>query len=213
MSESRKSQHISEVLTITSYRQEMIEFNALLTDVITLFRTRVHRAGGHFSLIEIARQYLGVMSSMVWRLSVLTFEVGNTQAPELQVFKQNIVTLLNNITKVEVKIRDLVRAEKLWTQYYKGSVQIDKKDRPIPTKFELYWTTVVKNALDKIYHDTGNLIHTAISLGAIYKVRLSIMDDMRNQPVPYQPKYSSITEADESRQKSIKQAIGRSELE
>ena len=213
MSESRKSQHISQILNVESYHNEIVAFNEMFVDVITFFRAFLQREGGNYSLIELGRQYLGAMSSMVWRLSVLTFEVGQSQAPELIVFKQNVVTLLNNINKLETKIRELVRAEKTWKQYYKGSAALDTKGRPIPTKSEIYWTTIIKSGLDKIYYDTNNLLHTAISLGAIYKVRLSVIDDMRNQPAPYQPKFVSPTEADEKRQQTIQKAVGKGVIE
>lgn len=176
-----KSSFVEEILAIEDYSSDILRMNATFSDIKTLFRQQLPCASGTFSVMEIAREYLTVMSKMAWRLSVLCFEVGKSQIPELQVFKQNVTVLLNNINKLEVRLREMVLAEKLWTRRYRGTAS------PRTTDYEFYWTKALKSSLDKIYLQVNNLIHTAIGLGSVYKVRLSILDKQMQMPL-YEPK-------------------------
>lgn len=178
-----KSNYVQEILQIDNYRQEIATFNAIFSGVESLFRTKLPLKGGNYTLLEIAREYITIMSKMVWRLSALIFEVAKAQAPELVVFKQNVVTLLNNVNKTDSKIREISLVESLWKRKYRP---LASDDSP-PTDYEYYWSNVVKSTLDKIYSQTNNLIHTAISLGSIYKVRLAIFDKTVQQP-QYEPR-------------------------
>jgi hypothetical protein len=192
---SLKTVSIDEILEISEYEERINYFNLLLSNIDTLFRKKYSFRHGREhvekSYIELAREYLNLLSAMTHRLSVLVIE-----SDRRGIFHKRVEIVLNNITKVERKLRNLVRAEIIWLKHHSWALRFEEipYPSPIPSEAETYWTNVIKAALDKTNHDVNNLIQTAYSLGGFLKVNIEVLQDLKSKH-PYNPQLVSYSEA------------------